>query len=226
MADKILITAHSGSNGTPDNSLECVRYALTTGADALEIDVRAQPDGTLSLGHDSTDASAPTLREVFRLAAAVPGIKVNCDLKERGLEQAVCTLAEQCGMKGRIIFSGSVDVDTFNKHPELHECAEIYLNIEEYVPDLYVKYRDIPDFELEAAAAITEVCRAHEISTVNMYQGIITRRFIHTLVENGLSLSAWTVSEEPALAWFLSTEVRNITTRKPALALKMRVEAK
>ena len=42
MKDKITtnITAHSGSDGTPDNSMEFVHYALTTSADALEIDVR------------------------------------------------------------------------------------------------------------------------------------------------------------------------------------------
>ena len=82
MSDKTLITAHSGSDGTPDNSLACVRYALSTAADAFEVDVRRLSDGTLALGHDAADHTAPTLREVFTLAAAKPGVRVNCDLKE------------------------------------------------------------------------------------------------------------------------------------------------
>lgn len=222
MNDKTQITAHSGSDGTPDNTLECVQYALSTNADAFEVDVRRLSDGTLGLGHDAADHTAPTLREVFTLAAAKPGVRVNCDLKERGLEPDVAALAAECGMAGRIIFSGSVDVNIFAAHPELHDCAEVYLNIEEYVPDLYLNYRNIPDFELTAAETIIKVCREHGISTVNMNQVLITRRFVRTLHENGIALSAWTVNEELFLDWFLGEHVRNITTRKPALALRLR----
>ena len=93
MSDKTQITAHSGSDGTPDNSLACVRYALSTAADAFEVDVRRLADGTLALGHDAADHTAPTLREVLALAAAKPGVRINCDLKERGLEPAVAALA-------------------------------------------------------------------------------------------------------------------------------------
>ena len=35
-----MITAHSGADGTKENSLEFVAYAMQTGADALEVDVR------------------------------------------------------------------------------------------------------------------------------------------------------------------------------------------
>ena len=198
MSDKTLITAHSGSDGTPDNTLACVEYALSTAVDAFEVDVRRLADGTLALGHDAADHTAPTLREVLALAAAKPGVRINCDLKERGLEPA------------------------FAAHPELHDCAEVYLNIEEYVPDLYLNYRNIPDFELTAAEIITKVCREHGIATVNMNQVLITRRFIETLKDSGIALSAWTVNEEIFLDWFLKQGVRNITTRRPALALRLR----
>ena len=33
-----ILTAHSGADGFPDNSLVFVRHALASGADALEID--------------------------------------------------------------------------------------------------------------------------------------------------------------------------------------------
>ncbi len=225
MSDKVQITAHSGSNGTPDNSLSCVTYALSTAADAFEVDVRRLADGTLALGHDAADHTAVTLREVLTLAAVKPGVRINCDLKERGLELSIAALAAECGMFGRIIFSGSVDVNIFAEHPALHNCAEIYLNIEEYVPDLYLNYRNIPNFELTAAELITKVCREHSISTVNMNQVLVTRRFIETLRANGIALSVWTVNEEIFLNWFIAQGVRNITTRNPALALRLRDKA-
>ena len=38
--NRTLITAHSGADSTPENSIEFVKYALTIDADVLEIDVR------------------------------------------------------------------------------------------------------------------------------------------------------------------------------------------
>lgn len=212
------ITAHTGADGRPDNSLEFVEYALACGADALEVDVRRQPGGALAIGHDEAGAEAPLLEEVLRMTAARPGVRINCDLKEPGLEAAVCRLAEEAGLlrAGRLILTGTVDASA----PA--SGAEVYLNMEEYVPDLYLNYREKPDFELEAAETITAVCKKAGIRTVNIYQGLVTRRFAETLAREGVGLSVWTVNEAWELNWFLSLGVRNITTRRAALALSLR----
>lgn len=213
---KTQITAHTGAEGRPDNSLEFVSYALACGADALEVDVRRLPGGALAIGHDGVGEEAPRLAEVLRITAARPGIRINCDLKEPGLEAAVCRLAEEAGLSGRLILSGTVDAAA----PALG--AEVYLNMEEYVPDLYLSYREKPDFELEAAEKIIAVCEKAGIRTVNIYQGLVTRRLAETLGRAGVGLSVWTVNEAWELKWFLSLGVRNITTRRPALALCLR----
>ena len=211
-----LITAHTGADGRPDNSLEFVSYALECGADTLEVDVRRNPGGVLAIGHDEAGTEAPLLEEVLRMAAARPCIRVNCDLKEPGLEAPVCRLAEEAGLSGRLILSGTVDA--FRDAPG----AEIYLNLEEYVPDLYLKYREIPDFELEAAEKIASVCKEAGVHTVNVYQGLVTRRFAETLAQDGIGLSVWTVNSPWELKWFLGLGVRNITTRTAALAQALR----
>ena len=61
-----MITAHSGADGTKENSLEFVAYAMQTGADALEVDVRMGENGILILSHDKTDEDAVRLADVFR----------------------------------------------------------------------------------------------------------------------------------------------------------------
>lgn len=213
---KTFITAHTGADGRPDNSLEFVTYALSCGADTLEVDVRRTTGGALAIGHDEAGADAPSLSEVLRLTAAHPSIKINCDLKEAGLEADVCRMAEEAGLTGRLILSGTVNAQT----PA--PGAEVYLNLEEYVPDLYLNYREIPNFELKAAKMITAVCRESDIRTVNVYQGLVTRRFVETLAESGIWISAWTVNDVWELKWFLNRGVRNITTRRPALALALR----
>ena len=225
MEQMIKITAHSGAEHTADNSLDFVCYALELAVDALEVDVRRRADGVLALGHDAADDQSPTLEEVLGLVAAHPSMCINCDLKMPGLEREVAALAQQAGLVGRLIFSGTVDAAVCAADPSLHEQAEIYLNIEEYVPDLYVSYRNIPDFELQAAAKITAVCKQYGVRTVNINQVLVTRRLVQTLAQEGVGLSAWTVNEASELRWFLANGVRNITTREPSLALALRGEA-
>lgn len=210
------ITAHTGADGRPDNSLEFVAYALKCGVDTLEVDVRRKADGSLAIGHDEVTADAPPLSEVLRMTGTHCGMKINCDLKEPGLEPDVCRLAKTAGLSDRLILSGMVDA--FCPVPG----AEVYLNLEEYVPNLYLSYREIPNFELEAAEEITAVCAKAGVHTVNAYQGLVTRRFAESLAGNGIGLSVWTVNDDLELKWFLDLGVQNITTRKPALALALR----
>lgn len=69
-----LITAHSGCDGTPDNSLEFVKHALSCGVDAFEIDVCCR-DGRLFMSHDTTDLECPGLDEgIYNITSPVPGM--------------------------------------------------------------------------------------------------------------------------------------------------------
>jgi glycerophosphoryl diester phosphodiesterase len=216
---KTFITAHSGADGRPDNSMEYVQYAIASSADALEVDVRRAADGCLRLAHDEAALDAPALADVLARVAKHPSIKINCDLKTAGLEEAVCQLAAEAGLAGRVILTGTVDAE---KAPGLRDTAEIYLNMEEYVQDLYLGFREFPDFDLRAAEAIAGTCLKNGIKTVNVYQGIVTRRMIETLAAQGIGLSVWTVDVPQEAQWFLSRGVTNITTRTLQTALDLR----
>ena len=149
-----------------------------------------------------------------------------CDLKERGLEVEVSHLAERAGLGGRLIFSGSFDVAALTCRPDLLKIADVYLDVEGYVPNLYWNYRDIPDFDLEAADRICEACLAAGIQTANIYHGLVTHRFIEFLSRKGIGVSAWTVDESEALEWFFQRGVQNVTTRRIASALALRREGR
>lgn len=225
MEFRTVITTHSGADGTPDNSLAYVHHALFTKTDALEVDIhKNSSDGTLYIAHDRKSGGAPVLSEVFALLAehpTHPPMKINCDLKEPGLEEDVYHLALQYGLAGRLIYSGTVDAGALSD-PDLSRDVEVYLNLEEYVDHLYFRYRDIPDFELEAAKQILRVCGDSGARTVNVFYQIVTRRFIETLAAHDVGVSVWTVSEGPDIEYFLTRNVRNLTTRNPATALAAR----
>lgn len=220
--DSPLITAHTGADGMPDNSLEYVRYALMTNADALEVDIRPVDDGTLVISHDEAGLDVVPLAKVFSLIAAHPSMKVNCDLKVAGLEERVFRMAVTCGLSGRLIYSGTVDAGLYSHSELLRENVEIYLNVEEYVPGLYRNYRDIPNFELQVAARMAETCHANGIRMINIHQWLVTRRLIEVLAKEGIGVSAWTVNEPAELEWFLRSGVANITTRNLQQALALR----
>lgn len=222
MGQKTQLTAHSGAEHTADNSLEFVRYALTLPVDAFEIDVQRNAQGKLALGHDEAGEHAPTLEEAFALTAAHPTMKINCDLKQSGLEKEVGELAQKAGLTGRLIFSGTVNAQTWATDEMLRQISEVYLNIEEYEPDLYENYRNIPDYELQAAAAIADVCKRYGVRTVNINHMLVTRRFVEALAQDGLRVSAWTVNEEKDMRWFFAQGVHNVTTREPIRAIALR----
>ena len=217
-----ILTAHSGADGFPDNSLAYVRHALASEADALEIDVRRGADGALRLGHDAADDAVPTLAEVFALLAAAPGKRVNCDLKERGLETEVCSLARGFGLGGRVILTGSADADLYAASPALRETAELWVNIEEYVPGVYER-RDwsLPPL-LAAADGILAVCARCALSTVNVNYRLAVPPFAERLAAAGVGLSVWTVNGEPDIRRFLNEGVFALTTRNLAAALRIR----
>ena len=102
------ITAHSGCDGTPDNSMEFVRYALASEGNCLEADIRRNRDGELILSHDETAEEAVRLGQVFELLKEKPEKRINCDLKTPGLEIPVYQLAKEYGVEGQLIYSGTV----------------------------------------------------------------------------------------------------------------------
>lgn len=99
------ITAHSGCDQTPDNSMEHVQHALSLPVDAFEIDVHKALDGTLVICHDSKSDEeymrAPRLKEVFERLRSHPSMCINCDLKDCDIELDVLRLAEECGVTGK-----------------------------------------------------------------------------------------------------------------------------
>ena len=218
-----ILTAHSGADGLPDNSLAFVRYALTTDADALEVDVRRAPSGELRLGHDEADSSLPTLKEVFDLLRKVPDRRINCDLKEQGLEETVCELAQKAELEGRVILTGTVDAECYAASPAMRRTADLWINIEEVVPGIYRKTQELTaPCLLVAADQVLAVCRRLRLSVVNVHYLLAIPPLMERFSREGVGLSVWTVNEEKDIRRFLAEDVFALTTRNLASALRER----
>ena len=81
MRNSLNITAHSGNDGTADDSLEAIDAGIRFGADAVEVDIRLDKKGVLILAHDEDPEKEyrdhPRLAEAFDLIIRNGKIAVN-----------------------------------------------------------------------------------------------------------------------------------------------------
>lgn len=227
---KKLITAHSGCEGTPDNSMASIEKGIALGVDCVEIDVRADETGKLWLTHDlPEDYSGLVPLEAAFDVIGKSGIAVNCDLKEYGALLPALALAEQYGIgPERLIFSGSVDTSLLERQPEIARRSQIFLNSEELVKDLSKK--DAPDragqtaYLLDNADTVAERLHALGAKALNAPYKYMPDDLIGMLRERNVALSLWTLNEEAPLREFMRKDLLNITTRCASMALAIRKE--
>lgn len=198
--------------------MEYVRCALACGADALEVDVHLREGGLLYISHDSSDAPCPSLKEVFALARG-SGMKLNCDLKEGGLEERVLELARSCGVAEQLCFSGDVSPEAL-KDPAIRERT--LWNVENAVPSFWERRQAGIPFTEEDARQAARVCREHGVKAVNVHYSFCTPEYMAAFREAGVGISAWTVDSEEEARRLLEAGISNITTRRPRMVLALR----
>lgn len=202
---KTIITAHSGAENTVDNTLESVRALLNCGAEYLEVDVCLQGE-RLVLTHDDPKPGAQydSLEACFNEVDHREGIGMNIDVKQPDLVRRVAELAENCGMLERILFSGDV-----------LSAADFAYARERGLTVWYNHTQIAKGTDLLQGAADAGY------SVLNAHYSLATDAMLARAPER---LSLWTVNEQTWLEKLLRAGVRNITTRRPVLARKLRAE--
>ena len=204
---KTVITAHSGCEGKPDNSIEHIEAAIASDAEMIEVDVRQAADGVLYLSHDVPEdiGARPLLKDLFERVAKAENMEMNLDVKTEGLIVPVMALAQEYGLTGRIVFTGACNDDRALANSL---GAEMWRSA--------WKGDSIPEG--------IEAIKADGSPYLNVYFGLITEEYDRELREAGRGFSAWTVNDEANLRRFLEMGISNITTRTPVLAMKLRKE--
>ena len=198
-----MITAHAGAEDTAANTLESLQTLLSLGADAVEVDVR-RVEGSLILSHDAParGKTCPTLQEALALLKAVPHVKMNIDIKMAGLITDILALARTGGIADRLLMTGDVGPDDY----EIILDNEIPLWLNHYL----LPMREWPN----------PVQGAEKLGFY--FVNIDKRMLTDNMRRQADRFSVWTVNDEETLRSLLSAGVKNITTRKPLLALRLR----
>lgn len=243
---KIVITAHSGCEGTPRDSVESIDRALECGAELIEVDVRRDENGVLRISHNQISQeeyeTKPTLREVFEKIKDTP-LGINCDIKETYLIPDVLKLAEEFGFgPGRLIMTGEVTPHDLTQIKDLNRKADIYMNIahvfchlyaaellrgdrlEEYM-HLVAKPFDYVTDPTVLAPFFPHIIKAYKslgVKGINMPYQAFSEEVAALFVAAELPFSVWTVNDPGMAVRLMKAGAFNVTTTSPKLILEQR----
>ena len=194
------VTAHSGSMGLPDNSIEAMEAGVKAGAQIVEFDLQYNDAGEPVLSHDAPAEKCVTLGDAFAFLAAHPDARANVDVKDTSHLECVEPMAREAGVLDRIFFTGLFEQDI----PVAREkCPS--------VP--YFLNTNIPRFgNIRKLAAKV---RSLGALGVNINKRFLSLRLTHIFHAEGLQVSVWTVDKKTEAQRALMLRPDNITTRNP-----------
>ena len=210
------VTAHAGSLGTRANTPESFKAALAFHVDYLETDVRFTPQNEAYLSHDPLplplQRNAMRLKDLLKLAASHPKVRLNLDMKEYGGVKEMARLVKRSRMASRVILTG-IDRAAVSQVRGRVDGLPYLLNAH---PNFWHRVT------ATGAAALARTIRACGALGLNAFHPFITRRLAHALTAAGLSVSVWTVDGEPEMRRMLHLPVDNITTNRIDTLLALR----
>lgn len=207
LPENFTVTAHSGCEGTSDNSMESIDKAFECGGDIFEVDVRFDKDGVPILTHDEPIGGELTLEDAFKKLAQYPGLRCNIDIKCTDNLKAIPLLAEKYRVSDRIFYTGINEnfVDDVKKStPEIPYYFNTDLLSPEEQSDEYFR---LLVKKVKDCGAIGINCN-HQNATAEM---------VEDFHKNNLLVSIWTCNEEADMIRILNITPDNITTRRPSL---------
>lgn len=216
------LTAQSGSDGLADNSMEFVVFFCDKqDISAIKVDVRMNREYQLVLHHDALEEGQQyvALEDVFAyIARENRPIRINCYLKETGLEEAVYKLADKYALWPQVELSGTVACRYLPKWSN-----QILMNIENGMDDSFHGEHIGRWGENVLLEALAKLSRS-QAKIININHQLFT----DAVKEKGklleLEFSLWTVNDLIAIENYEKENIYNITTRKAWAYIQQKME--
>ncbi|MBO4338406.1 MAG: glycerophosphodiester phosphodiesterase [Clostridia bacterium] len=213
LPDSFTVTAHSGCNGTKDNTIESLREAINSGAQILELDILDDENGNVLMTHDyESGKEYPSFEEGLRfIKENSDDIKVNVDLKRSSASFAADEIIRSLGMEDRCFFTGVNEKDV----PAVASTVSIpyYINIRSSLKEMFDE-----EYWISVASRINALGGVG----INSNFRLITKKGVEICKKNSLLVSVFTPDSETELNYALTLSPDNITTRNPELILSKR----
>ncbi|SFE12927.1 glycerophosphodiester phosphodiesterase [Trichococcus pasteurii] len=206
------LTAHSGSDGLADNSMEFVAFfSNKQQVSAIEVDVRMNKERHLVLHHDilKDGQHYVSLEDVFAyIAREKSPTRINCDLKETGLEEAVYGLADKYDLWPQVELSGTVSCRYLSKWSN-----QILMNIENGMDDSFHGEHIGRWGENVLLEALAKLARS-QAKVININHQLFTEAVQEKGKQLALEFSLWTVNDLISIGNYEKENIYNITTKK------------
>jgi glycerophosphoryl diester phosphodiesterase len=241
-----MITAHSGCEDTQRDSLEAVNRAVLYGADAVEMDVRQDENGSLRVSHNHLTLTEYADKPLFESALqriAPTNLKLNCDIKESAALYPTLRLAKKYGFeKPRLILTGCVSPEQVARDENINQSAQVFINLEEVLkffcihdlanpkaisdfsklmnePWSFVKKMNVTDELIETALKLVQQLG---VTGLNMPWPLVSDSILDSVSKAEIPLSVWTVNQPDTATWLMEHQVYNVTTLQVMQAVAIR----
>ncbi|MBD5086318.1 MAG: glycerophosphodiester phosphodiesterase [Clostridiales bacterium] len=197
-----MITAHGGAMGTGRNTQAYFDRIDEYKSDAIEVDIWKRGK-LLYLSHLPAISCKKklTLRYAFEVAKE-KRVKINCDLKQKGIIAEVIALAKEVGMEDLLIFTGCVKLED----SKYIDCGEAWFN------SMGIKYVTANVKTLKEK--LTSYNNPH-FAGLNLKYTKINDEFLEECKKYDLKLSVFTIDDEEVMRKYAKKIDGNITTNKP-----------
>ncbi len=200
----ITITAHTGCEGTADNSLESIKVGCEI-ADIIEVDLSFTKKNEPVLAHDFIKSNAVTIDEAFAVFSKYENAKMNIDCKTAFNLRAVYESAVKYGVQDRIFYTGvgKDKLEAVNR-----DTPEVPYYLNETVTRLKLlnkKYIDLVVEETKKSGAIG----------INTSFRACNKALVDAFHKEGLLVSLYTCNREKDMLKAIKLGADNITTRNP-----------
>ncbi len=200
------VTAHTGCEGTKDNSLEAIRKGREAGADIVEFDLRFDSTGRGILSHDENGKDPVALEEALSLISAYDSLKVNVDCKTTDNLKEVYRLGEEYGITDRLFYTGIEEKDVDAAKTQTPQIP-YFLNY---------KVKRSKKKNKEYISSLISLVKEKGALGLNINHRQCSKKMVEMFREEGLQVSVWTANSTFVMLKCLSFAPDNITTRHPS----------
>ncbi len=209
LPENFTITAHTGCEKTPANSLESIKKGVECGADIVEFDVRFDENKMPVISHDAPKGGEVTFEQALQELSKYKKLKANIDIKSTENLKEIQNLVKKYDLLDRVFYTGIFEsfVDAAKK-----DSPEIlyYLNITDVL---------LPKFHTDDyLMSLVQKVKCYGAIGINFNYKNASKELVDTFRKNGLLVSIWTVNKENDFYRILSYAPDNITTKLPGFA--------
>jgi len=207
------VTAHTGPEGTPYNSIEGMEKGIASGADIIEFDLNLYNETPVCC-HNKPKGGETLFEDALKVLVANPLIKANIDVKESKALYFAYPLIVTYNLQNRVFFTG-IKEDYVATVKDACPGINYYLNMTPRLSTSDKYYQSVAE-KIKDLGAIG----------INCNYNFVNKKLVDTLHEEGLLVSVWTANDKFAMYKMLALGPDNITTKQPTMLISIIDEKK